>query len=159
MSCVGGHFAPTLPLDQAVHHRGLHPPAQLSVQGGPQRRQNHQLAALRHVFPAGHERLFLFGAEQGTASATPGPSGGGRALGVVPEAGLQAGHRGPSDSQHSGRLLQGQLGQARQQNGLGHTQLLEVMCLGHHPLGFGHQVRVDSSGSCHAPSIAHLVSS
>ena len=154
MSSVGGHFAPPVPLDQPIHHRRFHPAAQLLVQRHPQGRQHHQLAPLRRGLPIGHESLLLFPAQEGSAASSPGRACREDSVAAAPEARLQTGYGGSPDPQRRRRLLQRQTGDSRQEDGLGHAQLLHVLGLSRHSLRFDHQGGVDFSRSCHAPNIA-----
>jgi len=60
MSGVGGNFAPTVAIQQAIHHRGLYPAPKLFLQCHLQRRDDNQLTLLGLGFPGRQKSLLLF---------------------------------------------------------------------------------------------------
>ena len=159
MPGVRGHFAPAVPGQEAIDHRGGHRSPQLLSQRGPERRHDQHPAELGLLDPGGEESLFLFQGHQGASATAPGLPRGGGLLASATKSRLQPVDGGSSHPQHGGGLFEGgaQLGwkQDRHRLAIG----FEVGGLASDLVSTGYQVCVGLSWSCHEDTIAQLVSS
>ena len=143
---------------QPVDHRRGHRPAQVLGEGRPDGGDHQDARRLGGLHPRRQEGLLLVQREQ---RPPPPPPACARATGVrgVAKLLLESGYRRSPHAEQGGRLLQGGVGQGRQQHRLGRTELREVLCLGHHPPRFGDEGRIDLTRSGHIDRVSLFISS
>jgi hypothetical protein len=127
-----------MPIQQPIDHRGLDAAAKLFFQSHLQGRDHHQLALLGLGFPSRQKVLLFLPLQE--CPPPPAPLSGSRLRGffAMPKPALEPSHRRPPYAHRFGGYLQGHLRQGRQQNRLGHAQLLDVVGARGHQLSFLH---------------------